>query len=299
MAGEPELYPPEALADAERRYLRRQKPVEIRRRRFGRRGWPAVRRWIWVSAATVCGALALYQGARFFLVSPRVELTAYDQIGVFGNHYVTRAAVTERFAPDLGQSILRVPLDDRRAALEAIPWVAQAGVQRVLPNRIRVELIERTPVAFLRTASALALVDAQGVLLDRPLDGEFRFPVVAGLTEAMPRTERQQRMRMFLDFLRDVDLARSGASDGVSEVDLADAEDLRATLSGLPGLDQQAPVVVRFGDKDFVNKYRLLVDNIAQWRARTGGLESVDLRFARQVVVNPEQESAAGADSRP
>lgn len=298
MAGESELYPPEALADAERRYLRRQKPVEIRRRRFGRRGGPAVR-WIWVSAATVCGALALYQGARFFLVSPRVELAAYDQIEVSGNHYVTRAAVTERFAPDLGQSILRVPLDDRRAALETIPWVAQAGVQRVLPNRIRVELIERTPVAFLRTAGALALVDAQGIILDRPLQAEFRFPVVAGLTEAMPPPQRLQRMRMFMGFLRDLDLARPGASDRVSEVDLADLQDIRATLAGLPGLDQPAPVVVRFGDKDFVNKYRLLVDNIAQWRARSGGLESVDLRFARQVVVNPEPESAAAADFRP
>jgi len=293
MSGEPELYPPEALADAERRYLRRQKPVEIRRRKFGRKGWPAVRRWTGVTVATVLGCFVIYQGARFFLFSPSVQLSTYDQIEVLGNHFVSRAAVTERFAPDLGQSILRVPLDDRRAALETIPWVAQAGVQRAMPNRLRVELTERTPVAFLRTNVGLALVDAQGVILERPLEAEFRFPVVAGLTEAMPPAEREQRMRLFVDFLRDVDLARPGAGDGVSEVDLADAEDLHATLTGLPGLEQQAPLVVRFGDKDFVNKYRLLVDNIAQWRSQSGRVESVDLRFARQVVVNPEPESAA------
>jgi cell division protein FtsQ len=293
MAGEPELYPSEALADAERRYLRRQKPVEIRRRRFGRKGWPAVRRWMGVTLATVCASFLLYQGARFFLFSPSVELNSYDQIEVLGNHFVSRAAVTERFAPDLGQSVLRVPLEDRRAALESIPWVAQAGVQRALPNRIRVELTERTPVAFLRSPAGLALVDALGVILERPLEAEFRFPVVVGLTEAMPPAQRQQRMRLFVDFLRDVDLARPGAGDGVSEVDLTDAEDLHVMLTGLPGLEQPAPLLVRFGDKDFVNKYRLLVDNIAQWRAHTGRIESVDLRFARQVVVNPEQESAA------
>ena len=293
MAAEPEPYPSEALADAERRYLRRQKPVEIRRRRFGRKGWPALRRWMGVTLATVCASFLLYQGARFFLFSPSVELNSYDQIEVFGNHFVSRAAVTERFAPDLGQSVLRVPLEDRRAALETIPWVAQAGVQRALPNRIRIELTERTPVAFLRSAAGLALVDAQGVILERPLEAEFRFPVVAGLTEAMPPAEREQRMRLFVDFLRELDLARPGAGDSVSEVDLADAEDLHATLTGLPGLEQPAPLLVRFGDKDFGNKYRLLVDNIAQWRAHTGRIESVDLRFARQVVVNPEQESAA------
>ena len=100
-------------------------------------------------------------------------------------------------------------------------------------------------------------------------------------------------MQMFLDFLRDADLARPGASDGVSEVDLADAADLRATLTGLPGFESEAPLVVRFGDQDFVNKYRLLVENVDQWRQRTGRIESIDLRFARQVVVNPESESAA------
>ena len=32
----PDVYPLEALADDEPRYLRRQKPLEIRRRKFGR-----------------------------------------------------------------------------------------------------------------------------------------------------------------------------------------------------------------------------------------------------------------------
>jgi cell division protein FtsQ len=293
MAGESELYQHEALADEERRYLRRQKPVEVRRRRFGRRGWPAVRRWMAIGSTAVGAVAAAYFGARFFLYSPTVKLAAYDQIEVVGNHYVPRNVVTERFASDLGQSILRVPLQARRQALEAIPWVAQVAVQRTLPSRIRVEITERAPVAFLRTTAGLALVDAHGVILERPLEAEFHFPVVTGLSEAVPLAQREQRMKMFLDFLREADLARPGAGDGISEVDLADASDLRATITGLPGLESEAPLVVRFGDQDFVNKYRLLVDNVDHWRQRTGRIESIDLRFARQVVVNPEQESAA------
>jgi cell division protein FtsQ len=293
MAVESEVYQHEALADAERRYLRRQRPVEVRRRGFGRRGWPSVRRWIAVGAVAACAVAGIYFGARFLLLSPTVQFAAYGQIEVVGNHYVSRAAVTERFASDLGQSILRIPLDARREALEAIPWVAQVAVQRALPNHIRVVLTERTPVAFLRTTAGLALVDAHGVILERPLEAQFHFPVVAGLSEAVPLAQREQRMRMYLDFLRDADLARPGASDGISEVDLGDAADLRATITGLPGFESEAPLLVRFGDQDFVNKYRLLVANVDQWRQRTGRIESVDLRFARQVVVNPEQESAA------
>ncbi len=52
-------------------------------------------------------------------------------------------------------------------------------------------------------------------------------------------------------------------------------------------------VLVHFGDGDFRNKFRILVQNFPQWRASAGSLDSVDLRFAGQVVVNPETAAHA------
>ena len=295
MNADPELYPPEALADEEPRYLRRQKPVEIRRRKFGRHNWPAYRRWLLAGASLLAGGWLIYGGTRFFLFSPRVALASEDQIEVTGNRYVSRSLITEKFAPDFGRSILEVPLDARRASLEAIPWIEQASVERALPNRLRVELTERVPVAFLRAGNQLTLVDETGILLDRPLEGDFHFPVATGFDETMPRPDREKRMRLFVSFMSEIDLSHAGASDQVSEVNLADAQDLRAALAGLPGLEDQAPIQVHFGDGDFGSKYRLLLDNIGQWRASAGRVESVDLRFARQVVVNPERDAAVHA----
>lgn len=288
---ETEVYPPEALADEEPRYLRRQKPVEVRRRKFGRKNWPGYRRWLFAGASLLAGGCLIYSGARFFLFSPRVALISEDQIEVSGNRYVNTSVVTERFAADLGRSVLRVPLDERREELEAIPWIEQASIERALPNRLRVELIERTPVAFLRSGNQLALVDENGVILDRPLEGDFHFPVATGFDATMPQGDRENRMHMYVQFMKDIDLSSPGASDQVSEVNLADAQDLRASLAGLPGLEDQAPIQVHFGDGDFGSKYRLLLDNIGQWRASAGRVESVDLRFARQVVVNPERDA--------
>jgi len=84
----------------------------------------------------------------------------------------------------------------------------------------------------------------------------------------------------------------------VSEVDLSDASDVRVTLAGLSemgitGLDDQGPVLVHFGTKDFDTKFRVLVDNISQWRASAGRVDSIDLRFSKQVVVNPESRAVA------
>jgi cell division protein FtsQ len=85
-----------------------------------------------------------------------------------------------------------------------------------------------------------------------------------------------------------------GADDHVSEADLSDASDLRVTLTGL-GIAAGAgsPVLVHFGDSDFGNRYHLLTTNIDEWRASAGSVDSVDLRFARQVVVNPESKTVA------
>ncbi len=304
MAIEPEALAPDVLADEEPKYLRRQKPMEIRRRRFGRRSWQSFRRWMVIVPMTVVGAALLYGVADFFLFSPRVLLAHADQIIVTGNHFISRTSILEKFVADRGHSVLRVPLAERRHAIEELPWVEQATVERLLPNRIRVELVERTPVAFLRLPADTALVDAYGVILERPQDGDFRFPVVAGITESMPREQREQRMQLYSQFMKELDVAKPGAAEHVSEVDLSDGKDLRATLAGVAALagssvrDQEA-VFVHFGDSDFGAKIRLLAENFAEWRASTGRVDSIDLRFKQQVVVNPETNTTASKAARP
>jgi cell division protein FtsQ len=292
MSAGPDVYPPEALADDEPRYLRRQKPLEVRRRKFGRKSWPAYRKWTLVAATMVATGVVAYRGIRFLLVSPTVEFAGSDQVEITGNQFVGRSTITDIFSPDLGKSVLLVPLDARRKAIEAIPWVESATVERTLPDRVRVEIVERTPVAFLRAGNELQLVDASGVLLDRPVEAKFHFPVVSGFDETTSIADRQARMTLFVEFMKEIDLAHAGAGEQVSEVDLSDPRDVRAMLAGLSGLEDQYPIWVHFGDADFINKYHLLAENIAQWRASAGRVESVDLRFSRQVVVNPERDPA-------
>jgi cell division protein FtsQ len=294
MSAEPDYLPADALAEDEPKYLRRQKPVEIRKRKFSRKAWPLYRRVLVGGIAVLSTGFALYEAASYLLYSPGVLLQSADQIEILGNRFVPPDAIAEKFSGDMGRSVVRVPLTERREALESLPWVEQAHVQRVLPNRIRVEITERTPVAFLRTGSDLALVDAQGVILDRPADGEFRFPVVGGIGESMSREAREQRMNLYVQFMKGIESVQPGAEDHVSEVDLSDAADLRATLTGLGAASGSArPILVHFGDSDFGNRYHLLAENIDQWRASAGSVDSVDLRFARQVVVNPELKTIA------
>jgi len=293
---EPEVYSPDVLSEEEPKYLRRQKPVEIRKRKFGKQQWRFYLKVMVWSAGSLAAGAALFAAVNFALFSPQFLLSSPEQIEIAGIQRVDRAAVLERFLSDRGRSVLRVPLEERRRALEEIPWVEQARVARVLPNRLRVEVVERTPVAFLRQGAELALIDAYGVVLERPGQGDFRFPVVAGIAESAPREDRERQMKLFVQFMQDVEKARPGASAKVSEVDLADLTDVRATVGDLaelgdPQAGGQGAVQVHFGATDFQSKFQVFLENIGQWREKAGRVESVDLRFERQVVVNPEAQA--------
>src|SRR6478609_9732148 len=99
-AAEAETYRPELLGDDEPRYLRRQKPLEIRRKKFAGRSWPFYRRvLVWTFAGAAGVATAIVAG-RFLLYSPQVLLLKADQIELLGNHVVSREAVLQPFARD-------------------------------------------------------------------------------------------------------------------------------------------------------------------------------------------------------
>ncbi len=170
-----DVYPQEVLADEEPKYLRRQKPLEIKRRKFGRKAWMTyLRVSLWILAALALAGMA-YVAENFLFHAPAMALLKPDQVHIAGNRYVQAASVLGIFAADRNHSVLRIPLDQRRKQIESLPWVEQAAVRRALPNRIEVEITERTPIAFLRDGSEMSLVDAYGMILERPLKGRFSF----------------------------------------------------------------------------------------------------------------------------
>jgi cell division protein FtsQ len=280
-AAEADSYRPDSLHEDEPRYLRRQKPVEIRRKKFAGRSASFYRRaFIFGIAATVLIGAAAFAGD-FLYHSPQVALLKPDQVELTGNHIVSR------------DSVLSIPLDARRSALEELSWVETASVQRILPNRIRVDITERTPIAFLRNGTELALIDAHGVILDRPRGENYQFPIITGLSDNTPRDERGRRMQTYQDFVKDIDLVRAGSSDRVSEIDLSNARDLRAVMTGVTAPNDAQAVTIQFGQNDFAGKYRLVVDNFAQWQASNGRVRTIDLQYSRQVILNTDSTGSA------
>src|SRR4029077_20651651 len=95
-----DAYPRELLADEEPKYLRRQRPVEIKRRKFGRKAWSMyLRVTLWAAIAVTSAWMACISG-QFLLSSPELALLHPEQVEITGTRYVQRANVLGIFAAD-------------------------------------------------------------------------------------------------------------------------------------------------------------------------------------------------------
>ena len=233
--------------------------------------------------------------AKYLTSSPNFLIPSSQFISVVGNVHLTRAQMLSVFGEDVDRNIFRVPLEQRRAQLEQMPWVEHATIMRLLPNRLRVEVAERVPVAFVRQGSTIGLVDANGVLLDIPPDtpgnAGYSFPVVTGLKAEDSPADRAERMKLFGAFLKDLDSDGKGTSAQLSEIDLSNPEDVKALIP-----DHNSEVLVHFGTENFLARYRKFQEHVVEWRTQYPRLSSVDMRYERQVVLQmPSKDSTVTA----
>ena len=247
-----------------------------------------------VAAAGIASALWVRS---FLLHDEHFVIPSSEAIQIAGNGHLTRAQLLSVFGEDVDRNVFDIPLVERRAQLESLPWVAHATVMRFLPNRVRVAIVERTPVAFVRQGTQIGLVDANGVLFDLPgpktgdvpLAGgpEYSFPVLTGISAADPASTRAARMRIYLDFIAAMDATGEHVSEKLSEVDVSNPEDVKAVIS-----DQNADLLVHFGEEKYLERYHQYESHLAEWRTTYPKLASVDMRYEQQVVLQMQPGSA-------
>ncbi len=133
--------------------------------------------------------------------------------------------------------------------LERLPWVRRAVVSRVLPDGLRVRIVEREPRAVVRTAAGkLVWVDDDGVALGvmQPNDSMPPF-FIRGWDEdenGAARAGNSERIAKYLEMLREWDSAK--ITERVSEVNLIDLSDVRVQLAG-----DDSQIEVRVGGEKF------------------------------------------------
>lgn len=88
-----------------------------------------------------------------------------QDVTVVGREKAATADLLKALGVQRGTPILAFDPHQARLALEQIPWVRQARVERRLPDTIAVTITEREPMALWQTDRQLRLIDADGIVL--------------------------------------------------------------------------------------------------------------------------------------
>lgn len=276
-------------AEEESPFLRGQKRISAHRGSLPKK---TATRLLWAAAALTLllfaglGIAGLYHYGEH---SWRFRIDSSDDIEIKGLENVTRSQVIEVLGGDIGRNVFFIPLAQRQAQLQQIPWVESASVMRLVPNRLRIEIHERTPVAFARVGPQILLTDATGALMELPVNKKkYSFPVILGINPGEPSSTRAARMTIFNALVRELDSGGARYSQDLSEVDLSDPDDVKVVANHGDGV-----VLVHLGSSNYLERYKIFVAHLQEWRQQFNKLESVDLRYDRQIIVNPDLQGTA------
>lgn len=104
-----------------------------------------------------------------------------DIIDVVGRNHTSDAALLSALGLKKGMPILSVDLEATRTAVEKIGWVRNARIERHLPQKLRIIIDERMPMALHQRDSGHVLIDRLGAVIEGANPVSFsHLPVVTG-----------------------------------------------------------------------------------------------------------------------
>lgn len=160
-----------AAFNAKRDRRAKQATTSLRLRRF----------MLWVFAFLLMGtafvAFLTLEGGSFVqdnLVKASADAGfTVKTVSVEGRLYSDPAAILTALGTEEGKPLLAFDPGAAQRALEQLPWIKSAKVERRWPDTVYVALTERAPLALWQRDKELALIDPEGVVITR--EGLDRF----------------------------------------------------------------------------------------------------------------------------
>ncbi|MGD0578545.1 MAG: FtsQ-type POTRA domain-containing protein [Bryobacteraceae bacterium] len=232
-----------------------------------------------------------------FRIAPRELDESGDAIRITGIRRASKSAVLAVFDPDRGRSLYELDPEKRRLQLRGVGWVRDAVVRRVWPNRVEVEIFERSPVAFIRVAEGASgdfnnpvkfrpmLIDAEGVIL--PLQGAVAqsLPLLTGVREEDDVEARRQQVALMTRVLRALRQRKSQ----IVEVDVSRPQEIRVGCA----VGNQT-FVLNLGNEQFLERVELFLKQYESMRDQLDPRKEYDLtNEGRILAIDPETSSGA------
>lgn len=214
------------------------------------------------------------------LASSRFDLQ--EVVVVAGTPRIPAEALRKAVAPFEGGNLVLLPLENVEAAVRRNPWVDTVEVAKELPDRLRVEVTERRPVALLVKGGGLVYADEKGRPIAPVEDPEkARKTGLVVVAFAHPQLSPSDGVGGALEVAGELGRAQPSWAGALSKIEVLGEQDFRLHTSAL-----RFPLLVTRGEVGA--KVKRLTELLPELDRRYPAIRAVDLRFSRRIVVQPE-----------
>jgi cell division protein FtsQ len=216
-------------------------------------------------AAAHAGAAIVHQALR---LTGQMGFAVRD-VYAAGRVRTDKDALRVRLGVEVGQPILALDPAAAKARLEQLPWVAHASVERLLPDRVDVRLIERQPLALWQREGRFDLVDGEGTVIAQDAREHVPGAVDPGYSELRVLVgEQAPRHAAHLFRMLSTEPALSARVAAATWVG-----DRRWTLR----LDNRVDVLLP--ERNVLRAWRFLAAKVREERLLERAVSVIDLRF--------------------
>lgn len=136
-------------------------------------GW-----WAWHTG----GAARAVSQFRWKIIAASADMGfTVREVLVAGRNQTSREDLRKAVRVARGAPILGIDIDAAKRRVEALPWVASASVERMLPDTVLINVIERQPLVLWQRQGKFSLLDHDGVVIvDKGLERFSDLLVVVG-----------------------------------------------------------------------------------------------------------------------
>lgn len=214
------------------------------------------------------------------LASPRFDLR--DVVIEAGTPRISPEMLRAAVAPFEGGNLVLLRLADVEAALRRNPWVDTVEVEKELPDRLRVEVTERRPVALLVRGGGLVYADEKGRPIAPVEDPErARKAGLVVVVFAHPQLSPSDGVGGALEVAGELGRVQPSWAGALSKIEVLGEQDFRLHTGSL-----RFPLLVTRGQVG--PKVKRLTELLPELDRRYPAIQAVDLRFSRRIVVQPK-----------
>jgi cell division protein FtsQ len=276
-------------------YLRRQSG-SVRKSKKQGHWWVQAVRLTGYALGTLLAAALGFNIYQYLFNSSRFDL---QHLVFSGNHYANLDSLRSALELGFPKNLLSINLSKLHRVIESDHWVLRARIRRVLPDTLKIDIEERKPVALAGIRDTIFIIDNEGTLLDRysAKYGKQDLPLLKGLEGEVgkPASDaNRRRMALFLQAMKELDSENNQYTKLLSEVDLADDQNLVV-------VPMDDTVRIQLGNQDFLKRFRKHIEKLSYYREmkdRYEDIESIDLRYDKQIIYQPASGTQATAGTR-